>query len=63
MEAIVNKDTCISCGACVGVCPEIYSFDDDGKAEAIDGDVPSDLEAGAVDGRDQCTVDAIDIKE
>ncbi len=63
MEAIVNKDTCISCGACIGVCPDVYSFDDDGKAEAIDGDVPSDLEAGAVDGRDQCPVDAIDIKE
>lgn len=63
MKAIVNKDTCIGCGACVGTCPEVYSFDDDGKAEAISGDVPAELEEGAEDGRDQCPVDAIDIKE
>lgn len=63
MKAMVNKDTCIGCGACVGTCPEVYSFDDDGKAEAISGDVPTELEEGAIDGRDQCPVDAIDIKE
>lgn len=63
MEAIVNKDTCISCGACVSLCPEVYSFDESDKAEAISGDIPDELKDGAVEGRDQCPVDAIDIKE
>jgi len=33
MPAKVNKDTCIGCGACVGVCPvEAIKLEDDGKA-------------------------------
>lgn len=63
MEAIVNKDTCISCGACVGLCPEVYSFDEDDKAQAISGEIPEELQDGAVEGRDSCPVAAIDIKE
>lgn len=63
MKAIVDQDTCISCGACVGTCPEVYSFNDDDKAQAIDGDIPEALQEGAKDGRDQCPVNAIDIKE
>lgn len=63
MEAIVNKDTCISCGACVGLCPEVYSFDEDDKAQAISGEIPEALQEGAVEGRDTCPVAAIDIKE
>lgn len=63
MKAIVDQDTCIGCGACVGTCPDVYSFNDDGKAVAIDSDIPSELEADAQDGRDSCPVNAIDIKE
>ena len=30
----VDKDLCIACGLCVGTCPSVFSFGDDGKAEA-----------------------------
>lgn len=63
MKAIVDQDTCISCGLCVSVCPEVYSFNDDEKSVAIDGEIPSEHEAAAKEGRDACPVDAIDIKE
>lgn len=34
MPVTVDKDACIGCGACVGVCPvEALSLDDEGKSE------------------------------
>jgi len=34
MAVIVDKDTCIGCGACEGVCPVgSITMQDDGKAE------------------------------
>ena len=36
-------DGCISCGACVTTCPEVFSFDEDGLAEAC-GEVASEYE-------------------
>lgn len=42
MRAYVNKDTCIACETCVGICPEVFSMDSDGKAVAIVADVSLD---------------------
>ena len=34
MPVKIDKDNCIGCGACVGVCPvEALSLDDEGKSE------------------------------
>ena len=52
-------DGCISCGACVTTCPEVFSFDEDGLAEAC-GEVASEYEKEA---RDDCPVSVIDIVE
>ena len=57
MKANVDKDTCIGCGACPSICPEVFSMDDDGLAKAIDSEIPED----AKEARDGCPVDAIDI--
>jgi ferredoxin len=32
----VVQDECISCGLCVGNVPDVFRFDDSGKAEAYD---------------------------
>ena len=29
MKAIVDKDTCIGCGLCPSICPEVFDMDDD----------------------------------
>lgn len=60
MEAIVNEG-CISCGACVDACPEVFSFDDDGVA--VGSEFAAELEESAADARDACPVSVIDIKE
>ena len=63
MKAIVDKDTCISCGLCPSTCPEVFHFDDDDKAEAIEDDIPENVIEEAKEARDGCPVSAIDIKE
>lgn len=55
-------DGCISCGACVTTCPEVFSFDEDGLAEAC-GEVESEYEEAAKEARDDCPVSVIDIVE
>ena len=32
MKANVDKNTCIGCGACTSICPEVFSIEDDGLA-------------------------------
>ncbi len=35
MSLKVDQDKCISCGTCVNICPEIFAFNDNGKAEIL----------------------------
>lgn len=61
MKAIVNKDTCIGCGACQAICPEIFNFDDEGIMEAKDSCIEDKYIDDVLDAKDGCPVDAIDI--
>ncbi|MBU3804700.1 MAG: ferredoxin, partial [Candidatus Cellulosilyticum pullistercoris] len=29
MKAFVDKDTCIGCGLCPSICPDVFAMDDD----------------------------------
>lgn len=60
MKAKVNEG-CISCGACVGVCPEVFRFNSQDLAEAY-ADVTEDVLQAAQDARDGCPVSVIDIE-
>lgn len=61
MTAKVNEG-CISCGACIAACPEVFRFNDDGVAEAY-ADVSPENEYTAKEARDDCPVSVIDIEE
>ncbi len=52
-------DTCIGCGACTAVCPEVFDLNADGLAENIVGEVPAELEASAAEAAAACPVEAI----
>ena len=45
MKAVVDEDTCIACGLCVGTCETVFAFNDNGKAysqvDVIPAIVPS----------------------
>ena len=62
MKANVDKDTCIGCGLCPEVCPEIFKMDEDGKAVASPEEVKQDLIESAKDVEDQCPVSAIKVE-
>ena len=62
MKAHVDKDTCIGCGLCPEICPEIFEMEDDGKAVASTDEVPENLESSAKEAEEQCPVAAITVE-
>lgn len=63
MKANVDQDGCIGCELCASVCPSVFSMNEDGKAQAIEDDIPVDDEGDAEDARDGCPVSVIDLND
>ena len=61
MNASVDKDTCIGCGLCQSICPDVFEMDDDGKAVAKTNPVPAGHEDDAKDAESSCPVNAISV--
>ncbi len=51
-------ETCIGCGACVGIAPEVFELNADGLAVATEGDLGAN-EAAAKEAAAACPVEAI----
>ena len=62
MKAFVDENTCISCGLCEGVCPEVFSLET-GVSVAIEGTVAAELEDATREACESCPVTAISIGE
>lgn len=62
MKAFVDKDSCIGCEACVDICPEVFSMDDEGISVAIDGELAADLVESAEEAMECCPVSAITVE-
>jgi ferredoxin len=60
MKAIVDE-TCISCGLCIDICPEVFQMGDN-IAEVIVDTVPEKLESLAQQAADDCPVEAIHLE-
>jgi len=60
MKALVDQETCIGCGVCAQVAPEVYEMQGD-KAVAIAEEISEDKVDSAKEGADQCPVDAISV--
>ncbi|MDN5292977.1 MAG: ferredoxin [Eubacteriales bacterium] len=63
MRVEVINDLCISCGACINTCPEVFEWGPDDKAVAKVNPVPSGLEAEAHEAVEGCPTAAIKEEE
>jgi len=61
MHAEVNQDLCISCGACIDTCPDVFGWNEDEKAHSVVDEVPSDMEDLASEAADGCPTEAISV--
>lgn len=62
MNANVDKATCIGCGLCPSICPEVFEMKDDGKAGVIVAEVPPTSESSAQEAEESCPVNAIAVE-
>ncbi len=63
MKVKVDKDSCIGCGACAAICPEIFDLDDDGLSEVKTEEVKNNNIDDVKDAVDSCPTGAIKIEE
>lgn len=59
-KVTINKELCIGCGACTGICPNVFAIGDDGKAGVIG---EADDDAAIDEAAAGCPVGAIEAKQ
>lgn len=59
MRVWVDDGTCRGHGMCLTLCPEVFSLTEDGYAEAITSDIPTELEVAAREAIECCPEQAI----
>ncbi len=62
MQAVIDRDGCISCGLCPETCPEVFRMASDGLAEVYVNEVPEDAAETAEEAADVCPVSVISIR-
>ena len=58
MAKITVNDSCIGCGACTAVAPDVFELNDEGLAVAVNED---NLDA-AKEAAESCPVEAIEVE-
>ena len=62
MKATIDRDGCIGCGVCVGVCPDVFRMADDGLAEVY-AELNASTFESAKEAEENCPVSVIQVEE
>jgi ferredoxin len=60
MKATISE-TCVSCGLCVDVCPEVFEMGSE-YAQVKMASIPAEFEAAVRQAADECPVSAITVE-
>ncbi len=60
MKVKVDRDTCIGCGVCASICPDVFEIDEEGKAKVLVEE--TDLEC-VKEAAESCPTGSITIEE
>ncbi len=63
MKAKVDKNACVGCGLCEGICPEVFKMNDENIAEVIADPVPDDAQASCREAAESCPAEAISVED
>lgn len=63
-KVIVDESKCIRCGACTGICPDVFTFTEDDTVESIEDKnildhMTEETKKEAMEALHGCPVDAI----
>ena len=62
-KLVVDESTCIGCGTCVALCPEVFELGEDGKAKVkLQNSKTPKLQAEIDEAIEVCPVKAISLK-
>jgi ferredoxin len=62
MKANVDRNSCIGCGMCAEICPEVFRMDGEGLAEAY-AQPDENNRAAAAEAAESCPAEAIKTQE
>ncbi|NLJ41330.1 MAG: ferredoxin [Clostridiales bacterium] len=62
MKVYVDQDLCISCGLCISICEDVFTWNDDDKADAIEDEIPEELIDDVETAVESCPTEAIKYK-
>jgi len=58
MKAVINEETCVGCGICFNICPDVFEASDNIAIVKVD-EIPENLQESAKNAAEDCPVDAI----